>query len=138
MGDSLASKKFVDGIYIPAGLLVIGTVIVKREWTPYAVLLALALGVYKYFNSCMFPLLAPPLPCFLLPCAPCVCIRSVYLARVPLTRSTVPKKVLKPDEYQEFPLKEKTIISHNVAMYAKSSVLLPLCPKSGCAPWNAC
>ena len=54
MGDSLASKKFVDGIYIPAGLLVIGTVIVKREWTPYAVLLALALGVYKYLNSCMF------------------------------------------------------------------------------------
>ncbi len=54
MGDSLASKKFVDGIYIPAGLLVIGTVIVKREWTPYAVLIALALGVYKYLNSCMF------------------------------------------------------------------------------------
>ena len=26
------------------------------------------------------------------------------------------KKVLKPNEYQDFPLKEKTIISHNVAM----------------------
>ena len=28
----------------------------------------------------------------------------------------VTKKVLKPNEFQEFPLKEKTIISHNVAM----------------------
>jgi cytochrome-b5 reductase len=27
-----------------------------------------------------------------------------------------PKKVLKPDQFQEFELKEKTIISHNVAM----------------------
>ncbi|KAI9852263.1 MAG: NADH-cytochrome b5 reductase [Thelocarpon superellum] len=27
------------------------------------------------------------------------------------------KKVLKPDKFQEFPLKEKTIISHNVAIY---------------------
>jgi cytochrome-b5 reductase len=26
------------------------------------------------------------------------------------------KKVLKPDVFQEFPLQEKTIISHNVAM----------------------
>lgn len=27
-----------------------------------------------------------------------------------------PKKVLKPDAFQEFELKEKTIVSHNVAM----------------------
>lgn len=27
-----------------------------------------------------------------------------------------PKKVLKPDAFQDFELKEKTIISHNVAM----------------------
>ena len=27
-----------------------------------------------------------------------------------------PKKVLKPDAFQEFELKEKTVISHNVAM----------------------
>jgi cytochrome-b5 reductase len=35
-----------------------------------------------------------------------------------LTRATnpVPKKALKPDIFQEFELKEKTIISHNVAM----------------------
>lgn len=29
---------------------------------------------------------------------------------------SVERKVLKPDVYQEFELKEKTIISHNVAM----------------------
>lgn len=30
---------------------------------------------------------------------------------------TEPKKVLKPDVFQEFELKEKTVISHNVAIY---------------------
>jgi cytochrome-b5 reductase len=29
--------------------------------------------------------------------------------------------VLKPTEFQDFPLKEKTILSHNTAMYAASS-----------------
>ncbi|RYP07294.1 hypothetical protein DL764_002609 [Monosporascus ibericus] len=77
---SLASKGYVDGIYIPAGLLVVGTYIVKKEWTPFAVLLALALGAFKFYSS-------------------------------------KPKKVLKPDAFQEFELKEKTIISHNVAIY---------------------
>ncbi|KAH8879109.1 NADH-cytochrome b5 reductase 1 [Thozetella sp. PMI_491] len=89
------SRQYIDGIYIPVGLIVVGTVIVKREWTPYAVLVAVALGVLKYFNS-------------------------------------LPKKVLKPDQFQEFDLKEKTIISHNVAIYrfalpAENSILgLPI------------
>ncbi|EON98083.1 putative nadh-cytochrome b5 reductase 1 protein [Phaeoacremonium minimum UCRPA7] len=77
---SLLSKQYVDGIYIPAGLLVFGTFIVKREWLPYAVALALALGAFKFIR-------------------------------------TQPKKVLKPDAFQEFELKEKTVISHNVAIY---------------------
>ncbi|KAI0902196.1 ferredoxin reductase-like protein [Annulohypoxylon nitens] len=77
---SWSSKPYVDGIYIPAGLLVIGTYIVKQEWTPFAALIAIALGALKYFR-------------------------------------TLPKKVLKPDVFQEFELKEKTIISHNVAIY---------------------
>ncbi|RYP79746.1 hypothetical protein DL770_006535 [Monosporascus sp. CRB-9-2] len=77
---SLTSKGYVDGIYIPAGLLVVGTYIVKKEWAPFAVLLALALGAFKFYSS-------------------------------------KPKKVLKPDAFQEFELKEKTIISHNVAIY---------------------
>ena len=35
-----------------------------------------------------------------------------------------PKKVLRPDEYQEFPLTEKTILSHNTSMYAVEHVPL--------------
>ncbi|KAI1467153.1 ferredoxin reductase-like protein [Daldinia caldariorum] len=76
----LSSKAYIDGIYIPAGLLVLGTFIVKKEWTPAAALVAIALGFLKYFRS-------------------------------------LPKKILKPDVFQEFELKEKTIISHNVAIY---------------------
>ncbi|AEO68985.1 uncharacterized protein THITE_2053799 [Thermothielavioides terrestris NRRL 8126] len=80
MADSLLARKYIDGIYIPVGLLVLGTSIVKREWTVYALLLGIALGAVKYIKS-------------------------------------APKKVLKPDVFQEFELKEKTIISHNVAIY---------------------
>ncbi|KAK3332527.1 hypothetical protein B0T19DRAFT_105530 [Cercophora scortea] len=80
MADSLLSKTYIDGIYIPAGLLVFGTIIVKREWTLYAALLAVVLGAIKYLR-------------------------------------TLPTKVLKPDVFQEFELKEKTVISHNVAIY---------------------
>ncbi|KAK1756223.1 NADH-cytochrome b5 reductase 1 [Echria macrotheca] len=80
MSESLLSRKYFDGIYIPAGLLVVGTAIVKIEWTLYAVLAAVALGALKFFN-------------------------------------TRPAKVLKPDVFQEFELQEKTIISHNVAIY---------------------
>lgn len=78
--ESLTSKKYVDGIYIPAGLLVLGTFICKKEWLPYAVALALALSVFKFVR-------------------------------------TQPKTSLKPDIFQEFELKEKTILSHNTAIY---------------------
>ncbi|KXX78212.1 NADH-cytochrome b5 reductase 1 [Madurella mycetomatis] len=80
MSDSLLARKYIDGIYIPVGLLVVGTAIVKREWTVYALLLGIVLGSVKFYNN-------------------------------------LPKKVLKPDAFQEFELKEKTIISHNVAIY---------------------
>lgn len=49
--EPLSSKKYVDGIYIPAGLLVFGCFIVKREWVPYAVVLALALGALKFLRT---------------------------------------------------------------------------------------
>lgn len=48
--EPLNSKKYVDGIYIPAGLLIFGTFIVKREWLPYAAVLTLALAVIKFFR----------------------------------------------------------------------------------------
>ncbi|KAG9236996.1 hypothetical protein BJ875DRAFT_191256 [Amylocarpus encephaloides] len=78
--STFTSKAMVDGVYIPSGLLIFGCAIVKREWLPYAVALALALGSYKVWSS-------------------------------------QAKPVLKPTEFQNFELKEKTIISHNVAIY---------------------
>jgi hypothetical protein len=51
MSDSLLARKYFDGIYIPAGLIILGTIIVKKEWTPYAVIVAIALGSLKYFNN---------------------------------------------------------------------------------------
>jgi len=80
MAESLLSRKYFDGIYIPAGLLILGTFIVKREYLPYSVVLAIGLGSLKVFNL-------------------------------------QPKKALNPGAFQEFELKEKTIISHNVAIY---------------------
>lgn len=37
--------------------------------------------------------------------------------------NVIPPKALNPNEFQEFPLKEKTEISHNVAMSAKDRAL---------------
>ena len=48
------SPAFVHGVYIPSGLLVVGVAIVKAEWLPYAVALALALGGYKIFAARKF------------------------------------------------------------------------------------
>jgi cytochrome-b5 reductase len=96
---SLFSRAYIDGIYIPSGLLVIGTLIVKREWLPYAVAVAVALGTFKVWNNS----------------------ESKFGTNEngPGTISnskTGVKAVLKPAEFQNFELKEKTIISHNVAM----------------------
>ncbi|KAI0167493.1 NADH-cytochrome b5 reductase 1 [Pestalotiopsis sp. NC0098] len=78
--SSLTSSQNLNGIIIPSGLLIFGTLIVKKEWAPYAVLLALALGSLKYFSQ-------------------------------------LPKIFLKPDNFQDLELKEKTILSHNTAIY---------------------
>ncbi|MCJ1437298.1 NADH-cytochrome b5 reductase [Xylographa pallens] len=77
---SFLSPQYINGVYIPSGLLLVGCAIVKVEWLPYAVVLALALGTWK-----------------------------IYVNQT--------KKVLKPDVFQEFELKEKTALSHNVAIY---------------------
>ncbi|KID91071.1 nitrate reductase [Metarhizium guizhouense ARSEF 977] len=93
--DSLLSRHYIDYVYVPAVLLVAGTLIVKREWVPYSAALALVLGAYNFWNFQI-------------------------------------KKVLKPDVFQEFELQEKTVISHNVAIYrfklpsSKSILGLPI------------
>ncbi|KAM5351529.1 hypothetical protein ACJ41O_004252 [Fusarium nematophilum] len=78
--SSLFARQYIDYIYMPAVLLITGTLIVKKELVPYSILLALGFGIYNYF-------------------------------------AFQPKKVLKPDVFQEFELEEKTVISHNVAIY---------------------
>ncbi|KAL8969246.1 MAG: hypothetical protein Q9183_002089 [Haloplaca sp. 2 TL-2023] len=77
---SAFSQQYITGVYVPSALLIVGVALAKREWVPFAVVIALVLGGYKYW-------------------------------------STQTRKVLKPDTYQEFPLQEKTVLSHNVAIY---------------------
>jgi len=54
------SRQYIDGVYIPSGLLIVGCLIVKREWLPYAVVIALMLGGWKVYNSrALFHTLGP-------------------------------------------------------------------------------
>ena len=70
----------LHGLYIPAGLIVVGTAIIKTEWTHYAAGLAVVLMAFKVYRG-------------------------------------TSRKVLKAGaDFQEFELKEKTDITHNVAM----------------------
>jgi len=52
------SKAFIDGVYIPSGLLVFGVLIVKKEWLPFAVALAAILGGYKIWSTRLLPFLS--------------------------------------------------------------------------------
>lgn len=52
-GNKFTSAEFVNGIYIPSGLLIAGCLIVKQEWLPYAVAVSLVLGGLKVFKSRM-------------------------------------------------------------------------------------
>ena len=47
-------------------------------------------------------------------CANIAALKAPELAPVP--EKMIAPKALKPDVFQEFPLKEKTVLSHNVAM----------------------
>ena len=45
---------YIHGVYIPAGLIIVGVFIVKREWLPYAVAVATILGAWKIYNNSKF------------------------------------------------------------------------------------
>lgn len=104
------SKSYINGVYIPSGLLVVGCLIVKREWVPYAIILAFALGGYKVWNN-----------------------RKYTLTQIEDLFGTTSKRfigvqaVLKPTVFQDFELKEKTIISHNVAMSVRKPFVRSVC-----------
>lgn len=48
---SFLAPQYVNGVYIPWALLVVGTAIVKREWTPFAMVIGLLLGGWKIYNN---------------------------------------------------------------------------------------
>jgi len=82
MSHSLTAPRYINGVYIPSALLVFGMYIVRAQWIPYAVVVALTLGSWKIYSD-------------------------------------LPRKVLDANrkDFQSFELKEKTILSHNTAIY---------------------
>ncbi|EGX94368.1 nitrate reductase [Cordyceps militaris CM01] len=111
--DSLFARQYIDYVYVPGFLLIIGTAIVKASWVIYAIPVALLFGAYNFWNFRESQSLR--IPSF----SALPCLREI-------------KKVLKPDVFQEFELQEKTVISHNVAIYrfklpsSKSVLGLPI------------
>jgi cytochrome-b5 reductase len=97
------SSENINGVYIPSALLIFGTFIVKKEFVPYAVALAAILAGLKLFtggsSTCIF-----------------IFYHTIFQCINNLA-SAEPRKVLNPTEFQEFVLKEKTDISHNVCIY---------------------
>ena len=120
----------LHGIYIPAALLVFGTAIVKMEWIWYSVALAIGLAVLKVIRGRMFflPHKLNPLPLQTFSRSGwktlSLLLNSLHKSFFfDMTHLTIyinfpaePRKVLKPDLFQHFDLKEKTILSHNTAM----------------------
>ena len=49
------AKPYVNFIYIPSGLLLVGCAITKIEWLPYAAALAVALGSWQYYDMRTLP-----------------------------------------------------------------------------------
>ncbi|KAI9681942.1 MAG: NADH-cytochrome b5 reductase [Bathelium mastoideum] len=78
---SLLAPQYVNGVYLPVGLLLVGTAIVKKEWLPFAAILGALLGAWRVSND------------------------------------SKTRRVLKPDEFQNFELREKTDVSNNTSIY---------------------
>ena len=48
--SGVLSKQYVNFIYIPAALVLVGCAIVKAEWLPYAGALVGALGAWQFYD----------------------------------------------------------------------------------------
>ena len=105
--SSPLSIQYITGVYLPSALLLAVTAFVKKEWIPFAAILAAGLGAWTVYSNRK--------------------ILQTEACDSALTASAEVKKVLKPDVYQEFPLKEKTVLSHNVAMYAPHQTIPITC-----------
>ena len=109
---SLLSAQFINGVYIPSGLLTLGVAIVKFEWLPFAIAVSLVLGAWKIYTAGQQRI-------FLKGSLgerglTTTNIKAPELAPVP--EKLMATNALQPDVFQDFPLKEKTVLSHNVAM----------------------
>lgn len=51
---SALSPQYVTGVYIPSALLLVGVAIAKKEWLPFAVIIAALLGGYRFYSSRKF------------------------------------------------------------------------------------
>jgi hypothetical protein len=49
--STMSARSYIDSVYIPSGLLVVGCLIAKREWVPYAVVVAALLSGYKLLTG---------------------------------------------------------------------------------------
>lgn len=94
------------GTLVPGAALVAGTAIVKQEWLPFAVAAAAAWGALRIFMGDS-GLTAPEAK---------HAAQEVQKKAVQVKQKVVPGGVLDPDNFQEFPLKEKNVTSHNTAM----------------------
>ena len=45
------SPQFINFVYIPSAILIAGTALVKPAWTPFAVVIAAALGGFQFYQS---------------------------------------------------------------------------------------
>lgn len=90
------SPQYINGVYIPSAVLLLGVGIFNWRYLPAVAVVTIALGAWQVYND------------------------RQLLGTLEITVTTnvliEVKKVLNPDAYQEFPLTEKTEISHNVAM----------------------
>jgi len=74
------APQYVNYVYLPSAILIIGAVLVKPAFVPVALGVAAVLGGYVFYTNQV-------------------------------------QKVLDPNKFQSFPLTEKTVLSHNTAIY---------------------
>lgn len=48
---SVLSPQYVTGVYIPSALLLAGVAVAKKEWLPFAAIIAVLLGGYKFYSN---------------------------------------------------------------------------------------
>ena len=99
------APQYIAFVYLPALVLIGATAAVKASWTPAAVVVAAALGAWQVWTNRTRD--RPGAPAHRPP-------HADLRGGMPHTEAT---KALDPTRFQAFPLTEKTVISHNTAIY---------------------